>query len=27
VTLDLEWLRSGSMDVALISAKPNSSRL
>jgi len=27
VTLDLEWLRSGSMDVALSSAKPNSSRL
>jgi len=27
VTLDLEWLRSGSMDVAPSSAKPNSSRL
>jgi uncharacterized protein (TIGR00268 family) len=27
VTLDLEWLRSGSMDVALSSTKPNSSRL
>ena len=27
VTLDLEWLRSGSMDVALSSAKPNSSQL
>jgi uncharacterized protein len=27
VTLDLEWLRSGSMDGALSSAKPNSSQL
>jgi uncharacterized protein len=27
VTLDLEWIRSGSMDVTPSSAKPNSSRL